>query len=447
MTTSVSTAIPAPSRLAAAAASAGPQAAEQKRIGHAAVDLLKFAGLAGQLALLLAMFAFLRVDEGGFLRMAAASFGAFLIHYWLPFRYKEPFWIAASIAGAALLVGPVVAGLVVGIGLLFYGIIALRIAFRIRLALLLAVAAALVYGRATLGFGAPWQLWPVLGAVFMFRLAIYVYDMRFAKAGPNLREFCAYFFPLPNFHFLLFPVIDFQTQRRTYYQRDIHAIAQQGIGWMVRGGVQLALYRLIYQLKPTFTPVDVTTFWGLVSGMVLVYLLYLRVSGHFHVIVGLMHLFGYDLPETHRRYLLASSLTDFWRRINIYWKDFMVKLVYFPVYFRLRKRGETLAQVTATAAVFLVTWATHSYQWFWFRGDVLFTWPDSLFWGILGAVVIVNVLIEQRARKAKPAATIGPARQALQVAATFSFIVVLWSLWQSPTVAEWLDTMTYWRAG
>jgi len=42
------------------------------------------------------------------------------------------------------------------------------------------------------------------------------------------------------------------------------------------------------------------------------------------------------------------------------------------VYFRLRKRGETQAQVVATAAVFLITWATHSYQWFWLRGDVLF---------------------------------------------------------------------------
>ncbi len=132
--------------------------------------------------------------------------------------------------------------------------------------------------------------------------------------------------------------------------------------------------------------------------MVLVYLLYLRVSGQFHIIVGLLHLFGYDLPETHRRYLLASSLTDFWRRINIYWKDFMVKMVYFPVYFRLRKRGETQAQVVATAAVFVITWATHSYQWFWLRGDVLFTWPDTLFWGILGALVIVNVLHRAGAR-------------------------------------------------
>lgn len=58
------------------------------------------------------------------------------------------------------------------------------------------------------------------------------------------------------------------------------------------------------------------------------------------MIIGFMNLFGYDLPETHRKYLLAHSLTDFWRRINIYGKDFMVKMVYFPVYFRLRRSGD-----------------------------------------------------------------------------------------------------------
>jgi D-alanyl-lipoteichoic acid acyltransferase DltB (MBOAT superfamily) len=178
--------------------------------------------------------------------------------------------------------------------------------------------------------------------------------------------------------------------------------------------------------------------------MVAIYLLYLRVSGQFHIIIGLLHLFGYDLPETHRKYLLASSLTDFWRRINIYWKDFMVKIVYFPIFFKLRRSGETRAQVVATAAVFIATWALHSYQWFWLRGEVLFTWPDTLFWAILGALVIINLLIEQRR---KPGAVEPAWRNAVKVAGTFSVIVVLWSLWNSPSVGEWLEIVTWWKIG
>ena len=71
------------------------------------------------------------------------------------------------------------------------------------------------------------------------------------------------------------------------------------------------------------------------------FLLYLRVSGQFHLIVGVLHLFGFRLPETHHLYFLASSFTDFWRRINIYWKDFMMKLVYYPSFFRLQRLGTT----------------------------------------------------------------------------------------------------------
>jgi len=416
------------------------------RIARAQTSLPHFLAITAQLTLLLAVFSLYRTEEGGFFRMAAISFAAFGVHYWLPFRFKELWWIAVSMAGAALLVGPAVAGLVIACGILIYLIAAAPLSYRARLGIMIGFAVALAFGRARLVAGIPWQFWPTLGALFMFRLMVYFYDLRFAKARPSFREFCVYFFPLPNFYFLLFPVVDFQTLRRSYYQRDIHTVAQQGIEWMVRGAVQLSLYRLIYHLKPPFTAAEITSLPGLLLGMVTVYLLYLRVSGQFHLIVGLLHLFGYDLPETHRKYLLSSSLTDFWRRINIYWKDFMVKMVYFPVFFRLRKRGEIRAQVIATAAVFIATWALHSYQWFWLRGDVLFTWPDSLFWGILGALVIVNLLIEQRRPRGK-VAHVSRVANAVSIAGTFLFIIVLCSLWNTPTVAEWADIVTWWKVG
>jgi hypothetical protein len=63
------------------------------------------------------------------------------------------------------------------------------------------------------------------------------------------------------------------------------------------------------------------------------FLLYLRVSGQFHIIVGILHLFGFTCRRR-TRYFLASSFTDFWRRINIYWKDFMMKLFYYPRFSR-----------------------------------------------------------------------------------------------------------------
>jgi D-alanyl-lipoteichoic acid acyltransferase DltB (MBOAT superfamily) len=212
--------------------------------------------------------------------------------------------------------------------------------------------------------------------------------------------------------------------------------------------VQLLLYRLVYHLKPPMTPDSVTTFGTLVAAAVTTYLLYLRVSGQFHIVIGMMHLFGYDLPETHRRYLLAASLTDFWRRINIYWKDFMVKLVYFPVYFRMRRSGETRAQLVATGFVFTATWLLHSYQWFWLKGEFLFTWPDTLFWGVLGVLVALNLLWEQRRQgRRRVGQSEGPVRHAVQVAFTFCLITLLWSLWNSPTLQAWFDLLTWWEIG
>ena len=82
-----------------------------------------------------------------------------------------------------------------------------------------------------------------------------------------------------------------------------------------------------------------------------------------------------QLPETHHRYLLATSFTDYWRRINIYWKDFMVRIFFNPVVFRLKRWPQPAALAAATAVVFLATWLLHAYQLYWLRGG----------WGFSGA--------------------------------------------------------------
>jgi alginate O-acetyltransferase complex protein AlgI len=308
---------------------------------------------------------------------------------------------------------------------------------------------AFTYGCATKILPIPGGFYALFGAIFMFRIIIYVYDLAHSREPACLLPFLSYFFLLPNYYFTLFPVIDFQTMRRTYYQRDIHQIAQQGIHWMTRGAIQLMLYRLVIYFNDRYLPDRVTSFGALVTTMVLTFLLYLNVSGKFHLIVGMLHLFGYDLPETNRRYLLANSFADFWRRANIYWKDFMVKIVYFPVYFKLRKKGEVAAQVVATATVFLVTWAFHSYQFFWIRGQFILSWPDTLFWLILGLLVIANVLYETRHPKRRQPDSSWRARavRTVQVLATFTVITTLWSLWSSPSVGAFLYLMTHWIRG
>lgn len=169
-------------------------------------------------------------------------------------------------------------------------------------------------------------------------------------------------------------------------------------------------------------------------------------SGQFHVIVGLLHLFGFRLPETNNLYYLASSFSDAWRRINIYWKDFMTKVVFYPTYLRLRGRGERVALVSATAAVFAVTWFAHAYQWYWLLGNWLLASTDVMFWTVLGGFLAVNSLVEARRGRTRILGHwSGSPREALRLAlrtvGTFLTIALLWSLWNSPTLADWFNLL------
>jgi hypothetical protein len=244
----------------------------------------------------------------------------------------------------------------------------LPVAWPARIGLLLAVGVALGFARAG-AFPVPWTgaIWPIFGSMFMFRLVAYLYDLRHQKGPVEWTRAFAYFLLLPNVAFPLFPVVDYATFKRTHYDRPALDIYRQGVAWMLRGVVQLLLYRIIYE-RLVLSPRDVVTLGDFVQYAVSTYGLYLKVSGQFHLIVGILHLFGFRLPETHRFFYLASSFSDYWRRVNIYWKDFMMKVVFYPTFFISKKWGERLGLGAAVAAVFLVSWSTHSYQWFWILG-------------------------------------------------------------------------------
>jgi D-alanyl-lipoteichoic acid acyltransferase DltB (MBOAT superfamily) len=258
--------------------------------------------------------------------------------------------------------------------------------------------------------------------------------------GPvRLKDYLSYFFLLPNYYFLLFPVVDFQTFRSSFYKRDIHSVAQQGVWWIFRGTTQVLLYRVIYQMQGSMSP-SLPVPLVVAVKMACSFLLYMRISGQFHIIAGMMCLFGYDMPETNRRYLLSSSINDFWRRANIYWKDFMVKTVYFPAYFKLRRKGMLRAQLLATLIVFAVTWFLHAYQYFWLQGTFRVTVNDSLFWIILGCLVMLNVWLDAGYPKRRNQTGWNfRLRNALQIAGMFILISVLWSMWSANNLTDWFD--------
>ncbi len=389
-------------------------------------------------------------EDYGLLTLLPCVLGGFVIHAWAPLKLKLPCFFAVSIVGILAVLGPYAGSAVIVAGLVMIGLCHLPAPYSVRVGAILGVAALMVALRAewisTPFDELPIVIVPVLAAMFMFRLVIYLYDLRHEKQAASIWERLSYFFLLPNVCFLLFPVIDYQTFRRTYYDKPAFDIYQKGVLWIVRGIVHLLVYRLVYY-HFTIAPTDVVDLGSSVRFMVSTYLLYLHISGHFHLIIGILCLFGFNLPETHHLYFLASGFNDYWRRINIYWKDFMMKVVYYPVLVRVKFLGLITAITVATIVVFFGTWLLHSYQWFWLRGEFPLKANDAMFWGIFGLLVVVNSILEARRGRrrtlGKSVWSVGAAiLHSMKVIGMLVTITVLWSLWNSPSLGDFMSVLS-----
>lgn len=423
------------------------------------INLARLWPLLVQMVALLLVIYLLEVETLRFSYLTACCFAGFLVHYITPFQFKKPMFFAISLVGAFIVLAApettarwsiqslagttIVLTFALVVGTVFYVLLRLPVPFLVRLVPVLAVAGGLAILRDR-GFAIE-PLWQILGALFMFRMIIYAYDVKTAKKPESFMDFLNYFFLLPNFYFVLFPVIDYTTFKKSYYADDIHATAQRGLAWIARGVIHLCLYRFIYH-NVVISPEQVQNFPTMLLYVFQTFWLYLQVSGKFHIAVGMLHLFGYKLPETNHLYFLASSFTDFWRRINIYWKDFMVKVVYYPVYFRFRKMHEKTALTIATLCVFIVTTVLHSYQMFWINGRFEIRATDLVFWGVLGVLVMFTVLREAKKSPTKERPRgVAAIRTVLSTLAVYITISVLWSIWYSTHPIDWLDTVTYWH--
>jgi hypothetical protein len=403
-------------------------------------ELAKLVPILIQLALAALVIRQFQLESRTFYRVFLLAVVAFPIHAVLPLKLRMPFFAAVSFAGIGLVFGVRDGAMLIGAGLALIGACHLPVRFPIRIAIVIALGAAMALARAGVmpSVLAP-AVWPILGSMFMFRIAVYLYALSHDDTPPTIARTLSYFFMLPNVCYALFPVVDYTTFGRTYYDDDAAAIYQRGVKWIARGLVHLLLYRLVY-LHLTLDPTEIRSLGDVAQSLLAVFFLYLRVSGQFHLIVGILHLFGFHLPETHRLYFLASSISDYWRRINIYWKDFMMKLVFYPSFFQLRRMGDKVALIASTLLVFVATWALHSYQWFWLRSEFPITPQDILFWGLLGGLVTLNTLREtKRGRKR----TLGTKKRrwsaslAMHTMSTFMLLCVLWSLWSADSIVDW----------
>lgn len=366
----------------------------------------------------------------------------FVIYHFLPPTFRLPFLFLLNVIALFVLFDPLDAACLLAICLGIFGILSLPVSINLKIVVLVVVAIGLLVVRANVKEIVILEnILPFVGSAFIFRSILYLYELKFLKETVPFWKRINYFFLLPNWVFLIFPVVDFKTFYRNHYSRPALEIYQKGIRWMALGALHLFFYRILYYyFMPA--PSGLHSIYDLLQYLVIGYGLTLRLSGLFHFSVGVICLFGFDLPPAFTNHFLANGFSDLWRRINIYWKDFVMKVLYFPIYFRIKKIGATRALVITVLIVFFFNWFFHSYQWLWLRGTFLITAPDMLFWSIFGLLVAINAVWQQK-RKKKLSFSPGFSWKraifyALQVTGMFAFMCVFWSLWTSPTLNDWL---------
>lgn len=371
--------------------------------------------------------------------MLVIAIAGFPVYFRLPPSWRGWFFVGLTALTSGLILGWSQTAMALGIGMLLICLCYLPLRVHLRIGLLLVAGVLLAYFRN----GSASLFWPVVGSMFMFRLILFVGDTRHQRRMPPVHEALPYFFLIPNVCFVLFPVVDFSTYQQTRQTKLSSEDCQTAVNWIVLGISHLLVYRAIryWILPPPGAIENVNT---LLLFLVTNYGLYLRVAGQFHLAIGVLHLYGFRLPRTHDWFYFASSFTDIWRRINIYWKDFMSKMFFMPAFFRLRRWcGDPLAISLAVLWVFCGTWLAHSWQVFWLLGEFPVSLLDAQLWLGAGALVSINALLDYRqVRRGTPNSTAyslpAAMHRVLRTMGTFLLVSLFWARWTNPNLLSTL---------
>ncbi len=164
-------------------------------------QVARFAGVLAQLTLLVLVIREFQLENQAFYHnILLLTIYGFIIHSLLPLRYRLPFFALLSFAAILGIFGFQNGAWLIGTGLVLIGITHLPLAFGSRIAILLGTGLLIAILRLD-QIQSPWPrvIWPILGSMFMFRLIVYVYDLKHQKGASNVFRTLSYFF--------LFPVI------------------------------------------------------------------------------------------------------------------------------------------------------------------------------------------------------------------------------------------------
>ena len=301
--------------------------------------------------------------------LLALYFAGWLAAAWAPSRHRRVILLVASLMVAAVVSAGFTALLLVWVTVYHRVLATARLSTRGKLAFVVATFAAWVIGCNAIWFSGlhanhPWI--PAYGYLFAvgltFRICYAFHELRLRdfEATPFV-DFLLYFFFAPFFvcvpYMMAIPRLDtfragLEAPAPSVERAGLRALAA-GLALSTVAGLVVAhanVRGLFVQLLRegrlvVALPVGILYYPGQVV---------LETVAASLVLLGLIRIYGVDLAPPFRNPLAATSVTEWWRRWNVHFRDFLVDLFYHPVVLRLRRRGPYLPLVAGTVSVFLV---------------------------------------------------------------------------------------------
>ena len=367
--------------------------------------------------------------EYGFDRLLIAFSVLLPFYYSIKIKYRLPVLIIFFAAFLVYALGAVSAAFYILSALFLLALIRSVKSFWMYL-LLFAFFAALIVLRLEI-FYAPKLIYavPYIAAAFMFRGIRMYYESKHGFLKSGFWMDLAFFFIPANLCFLLFGVIDPVKFSNSFVGFPAF---KTGIKRISLGMGLALLYRFILNVFPVSFE-EVINFSTLFHYAVLKYLIVINLAGVLISGLGTLGLCGFELPPLFGNLLLATSFTEMWRKVNAYWREFMIRIFYYPLFLKLRKLSMFLRIFIAINAAFIISWILHDYQLFWISGEWHPKLTGLMYWLLFGNFVAVNVY--QEFFIGKP-----PLRnfitRAFFAAGVFFTCAFLWLLWNSETISE-----------
>ena len=327
-------------------------------------------------------------------------------------------------------------------GWVFIGLLVSKISSKVKLSFTLVILTLLALGRGEVILTSVNSgVFMLLGAFFMFKVFVYLYDLKNNKLELSLDQVWNYFFMLPNYILFIFPIVDSKMWQKSYNEGKVVDTMETGGLWLLRGLYLLFLYRILYYYVIP-APSEIDSWAVMYKYHIVNYLLVFRLIGFFFISAGILSLMGHDIPKVFNNMFLANSFSDLWRRLNIYWKDYLMKLLYFPLYFKFRKKW-IYPVFSIVLIVFVINWFMHGYQWFWILGSYPMRDTDVAFWAVFGVLVAINSVIDlnkNRSTGKDQSDLLVSFSLACRILGMFALMTVLWTFWSSDSIKTWYES-------